>query len=66
MNVSQEERKWLLVWLGIYALGMFALASRKFYVMNSNTGDIAVVTQAFWNTLHGRFFYCVYVGMSHF
>jgi len=56
----------LLIFLVVYALVFFALAVRKFNVMNSNTGDMAAIVNSVWNTLHGRFFYCVYIGMSHF
>ncbi len=56
----------LLTFLAIYALVFFALAARKFGIMNSNEGDDAVIVNAFWNTVHGRFFYSIYVGMSHF
>ncbi len=56
----------LLIFLVFYALVFFALAVRKFNVMNSNTGDMATIVNSFWNTLHGRFFYCIYIGMSHF
>lgn len=56
----------LFVFLTVYALVFFALAARKFSVMNSNEGDDAVIISAFWNTLHGRFFYCIDQGMSHF
>ncbi len=56
----------LLVFLTVYALVFFALAARKFGIMNSNEGDDAVIVNAFWNTLHGRFFYSVDQGMSHF
>ena len=33
-----------------YALLFFALAARKFDVMNSNTGDMAAIVNSFWNT----------------
>ena len=56
----------LLIFLVFYALVFFALSVRKFNVMNSNTGDMATIVNSFWNTLHGRFFYCIYIGMSHF
>jgi uncharacterized membrane protein len=56
-----------LVWiiLAVYLCVFFALAARKFAVMNSNEGDMAVTVNACWNTIHGRLFYCTYIGMSH-
>lgn len=56
-----------LVWviLAVYLCLFFALAARKFAVMNSNEGDMAVTVNACWNTIHGRFFYSIYIGMSH-
>ena len=56
----------LMIFLVIYALGFFALAARRYGIMNSNSGDAAAIVNCFWNTIHGRFFYCVYIGMSHF
>jgi uncharacterized membrane protein len=63
---SPQSLRPLLVFLAAYALVFFALAARKFGIMNSNEGDDAVIVNAFWNTVHGRFFYSIYVGMSHF
>jgi uncharacterized membrane protein len=63
---SSPSLRPLLVFLVVYALVFFALAARKFGIMNSNEGDDAVLVNAFWNTVHGRFFYSIYVGMSHF
>jgi uncharacterized membrane protein len=56
----------LLTFLAIYALAFFGLAARKFGIMNSNEGDGAVIINAYWNTVHGRFFDSIYAGMSHF
>jgi uncharacterized membrane protein len=55
----------LLIFLAAYTLVFFALAARKFNVMNSNTGDMAMVLNAFWHTLHGKLFYSPYIGMSY-
>ena len=58
-----QDGSWITRWrtFGLFLLGyvlvFFALAARKFDVMNSNTGDMAAIVNSFWNTLHGRFFY---------
>jgi uncharacterized membrane protein len=64
--LDAKALRFLLIFLGLYALVFFALAARKYNVMNSIEGDMAAIVNSFWNTVHGRFFYCVYIGMSHF
>lgn len=55
----------VLIILAVYLCVFFGLAARKFAVMNSNEGDMAVTINACWHTIHGRLFYCTYIGMSH-
>jgi uncharacterized membrane protein len=63
MNLKSLPRS-LFVLLGAYTLVMFGLACRKYNVMNSDTGDMAMVVNSFWYTIHGRMFYSPYIGMS--
>ena len=49
-----------------YSLFFFWLAHLKFVCMTHHSGDIAGFNNAFWYTLHGRFFYMVDLGMSYF
>jgi uncharacterized membrane protein len=64
--LSHKTLRSLLIFLALYGLGFFALAARKYNVMNSIEGDMAAIVNSFWNTVHGRFFFCLYIGMSHF
>jgi uncharacterized membrane protein len=63
---SPPSLRRLLTFLALYAFAFFLLAARRYNVMNSNSGDSSVIINAFWNTLHGRFFYSIDQGMSHF
>ncbi len=69
---TPKGRRWfpsipksIWVFFAIYSLVFFALACRKFVAMNSNSGDTAILVNAFWHTIHGRLFYSTYMGMSH-
>lgn len=53
----------ILIILAVYFCVFFAMAVRKFVVMNSDE-ELGVTLNAFWNTIHGRLFYSPYVGMS--
>jgi uncharacterized membrane protein len=55
----------LIIFLSIYALVFFALAYRKFNIMNSDNGNIAISVNAFWHTIQGKLFYTVSAGMNH-
>jgi len=66
-NSSSKESLQPLFWLlAGYALFFWALACRKYNVMNSNSGDASAILNAFWYTIHGKFFFVYFNGISHF
>lgn len=62
---STPSNRAILAFLLAYLLVMSILAFQKYSLMNSNSGNNALITNAFWNTIHGKPFYTIYVGMSH-
>ncbi len=56
----------VIIVLGISFAACFALALRKYSAMNSTGDDMALIVNNVWYTLHGKLFYSVFHGRSHF
>jgi uncharacterized membrane protein len=56
----------VLVLICAYVIGFVWLARMKWSAMSAHGGDLALYSQVFYHTLHGRWFYCAPLGANYF
>ncbi|HUI07376.1 MAG TPA: DUF2079 domain-containing protein [Verrucomicrobiae bacterium] len=61
-----ESLRSVFLFLGGYALFFWGLACWKAAMLNSGTGETAIIVHGLWSTLHWKFFWHNAYGMSYF
>ena len=61
-----KENKIIFILIAVYFLIFAALSSLRHYTFQTQTWDLAVFEQSFWQTLHGKFMYNIFENKNHF
>jgi uncharacterized membrane protein len=64
--VGAHSLRFLWLFLAGYTLLFWGLACRKSSMLNSSTGETAIIVHGLWATLHGKFFWHNSLNMSYF